>query len=355
MASNGFKKVPKSNNARWDDPIKDDIIQITTKPRVLRYFPYLLELKTHFIEFMSESKGKTGFPALCVGWDPVKEEPSGRECPWCAEMKTVEDKKTGKTSEKPRFYQGSAFYGMAFDRGIQKKSKETIVGPVRMTKTLAEKMKTLPQSKYHPDMLEEEEIEKMGIDVNDLDTLPDVTDEVWGFNVTVFRTEKPGNKIDYECNPGDHAPLTKAEQAAFDAYESTHNIAKMAKGDIDGQKNSEIEKSLDRLRDKFLVQDGDVAAAPKKAKPAANARMERVPEDDDEDESPRTSLTGGTDDDDDDVPAPTPKAKKPVAPAPKTPTVAKNRYDVDDDDEDNGTQAMSSPDADDAPDDADDE
>lgn len=360
MASKGFKKVQNSNNnARWDDPIKEEQITIDMKPKVLRFFPTLVEVKTHYIEFMSESKGKTGFPVLCVAWDPVEEKPTGRECPWCAEQKSYKDK-NGNIKQKARFYQSSAFYGVAFDRGIQKKTKDTVVAFVRMTKTLAEKMKTLSASKYNPDMLEESQIEEMGIDVNDLDTIPDVTDEKFGFNVSVYKTNKSG-KVDYEANPLDTAALSKKEQELYEAFIARFDIGKMAAAAIKAEKNSSIEASLDRLRDKFLVQEGDVVEDAPKSKPKApaggasgksSARMERIADDDDEDEG-RTSLTGGKDDDDDDgdsVPAATPKKPAPAA-APKS---NKNRYAVDDDD-DEGTQSMSTPDADDAPDDDDDE
>lgn len=367
MASKGFKKVANSNNnARWDDPIKEEQIAVSEKPKVLRFFPTLIEVKTHFIEFLSESKGKTGFPVLCVAWDPINEKPTDRECPWCSEMKSYKDK-AGNIKQKPRFYQSSAFYGVAFDRGLQKKTKDTIPAFVRMTKTLAEKMKTLAQSKYNPDMLEESQIEEMGIDVNDVDTIPDVTDEKWGFNVSVYKTNKSG-KVDYEANPLDTAPLTAKEISLYEDFIARYDIGKMAAAAIKAEKNSSIEASLDRLRDKFLVQEGDVppeGAAKPKNKPAGgasgktSARMAPIDDDDDDDgDEGRTSLTGGSDDDDDDtdsVPT-TPPKKQPKPAAPATPKSNKNRYDVgDDDDDDDNTQSMSAPDADDAPDDDDDE
>jgi hypothetical protein len=356
MAGKGFKSVPKTNNDRWDDPIKEDVILIGTKPRVLRFFPYLLELRTHYIEFLSEQKGKTGFPTLCVGWDPIKEQPSGRVCPWCAEMKTVVDKKTKAESQKQRFYQSSAFFGFAFDRGLQKKTKETTVGPVRMTRTLAEKLKALPQSKYHPDMLEAEQIEEMNIDINDLETLPDVTDEKYGFDVTVLRTEKSG-KVDYDANPGNTSPLTAAELELFEAYLKSHDIAKMAANGIKSQSNEDIIKSLDRLRDKFMV-GADEVAGPSEKKTGTNKSQRMAPVPDDDEEAPRESLTGGGDDDDDDAEAaPPPPKKTATKPATKpvaAKTSAKPRYALDDDDGDD-TTSMSNPDPADAPSDDDDE
>lgn len=372
MARGSFKnKVKPNNTVRWDDPFKEDLIQISTKARVLRYFPYLIEVKQHYIEIMSETKGRTGFPTLCLAWDPVNEQASGKRCPWCELKKIVLDKKTKEPKEQNRFYASSYFYGMAFDRGVQRKTKDTVVGPVRMTKTLAEKLKAAPASKYHPDMLSEEQQEKMLAEVEDLDfenleTLPDVTDEKWGFDVTVLRTEK-NNKIDYDANPGNTTPLTDAETEAFEAYEAATDIAKMAWAEITRTTPESIDQSIERLTSKFINEDlgdkgGDLLSGKAGKKPDSQ-RLGRIPKDDEE--KPKTSLTGGDDDDDDDTDVePTPPPKKPASkpaqkeapkPTPVAAAAQKKSYSVpaEEDDDDGGSLTLGSPDADDIPDDDD--
>lgn len=282
-----------SNRGRWDESIKDDLLQIPNKATPLRLWEEIKEIRQHWVEFVSQTKGKTGYGEMCLNWDPVTETVVEGDCPLC------------EKGNKPTTY----YYGFVINRRVQAKTGNCTVQPVRLTAKLAGKIGKLAEIAY-PDLG---------------DDAPDATDTKRGFDVLVSQTNTNG-KVEYEAHAGEKKPLTKEERAAFEDYVSEHDLGKLAKGAI--QARSELITNLERKGvdgfssgkserkgntaakkrnyDEYDAPDEDEEEAdpvspPKKkatGKPKVEKRASLTGDDDDEDEAPRKPRRTALDDDD---------------------------------------------------------
>lgn len=304
-----MKDAAKSqgSNGRWDQSFKDDLYTIPSKSAPVRLWEEVKEIRQHWVEFVSQTKGKTGYGEMCLNWDPLNEKVIEGDCPLCA------------TGKKPTVY----YYGFLINRRVQQKSGNTVVQPIRMTAKLAGKIGKLSEIAY-PDLG---------------DDAPDATDQKRGFDVMLSQSNTNG-KIEYEAHAGDKKPLTKDEKEAFEEYVAEHDLGKLAKSAIqpranlleglgrrgvEGFASSKSSAGANTAAKKRNYEDYDSPDEDDAAVPAkkATAKAEK-----------RSSLTG--DDDEDDAP-------------PKKPS-RKSALD-EDDEEEAPSRRYSTPDADDVPDD----
>lgn len=305
---------------RWDDPIKNDMWPIPSKPSLARLWEDVYQIHSHYVEFFSENKkGMTGYPELCPNWDPIKEEAVEGNCPLCAKGHKVQ----------------VHFYIYLIDRKAQTKTGATAIKVARITKKLAGKITRLSTMAY-PKL--------------DPDEAPDATDIKKGFDVWLSQTNN-NNKVDYDANHSDKTPLTDEEIEAFEDFVKENNIARMVKAatksgsdilsklsnmGIDGfgkPKQADRGQSQQQTRRSRSYEDYDSPpeepeGRPERTRrteqedaPPARTRARREEAEADADERParpparRASLTGDDDDedvrpsrpsrfDDDDAPAP---------------------------------------------------
>lgn len=286
-----LKKAAKNqgNNGRWDEPIKSEMFPIPTKATPVRLWSDITEIRQHWVEFVSKTKGNTGYGELCLNWDPATEtENLDAGCPLCA------------SGKKPMVY----YYGFLFNRRAQAKTQNTTVQPVRLTGKLAGKIGKLSEIAY-PDMG---------------DDAPDATDPKQGFDVFISQSNV-NSKVEYDAQFGEKRPLTKEEKAAFEEYAEEHSIGAMAKPFI---------KSRADLLDKLgkMGVEGFSAVRKDKAgdRPAKSRNYEdydQAPDDDEDPASPppskskqaekpkqKASLTGDDDEDEESGARVRPSGKK---------------------------------------------
>lgn len=294
----------QGNNGRWDLSFKDDLFQIPNKSTPVRLWEEIREIRQHWVEFVSQTKGKTGYGEMCLNWDPVSEKTIEGNCPLC------------EAGKKPTVY----YYGFMINR----RARSLVVQPVRLTQKLASKIGKLSEIAY-PDLGED---------------APDATDQKRGFDVMISQSNTNG-KVEYEAHAGEKKPVTKEEREAFEEYVAEHDIGKLAKAAV--QPRAAL---LDGLARRGV--EGFAAA---KANSAAKKRnyedYDSAPDDDEDPVAPakkssaaakpakRASLTG--DEDEDDVPA-----RKPAR---------KTALDEDDEEEATPSRRYATADEDDAPDD----
>lgn len=272
-----MKDAAKSqgNNGRWDQSFKDEVFAIPGKSTPVRLWEEVKEIRQHWVEFVSQTKGKTGYGEMCLNWDPVNEKTVDGGCPLCEQGK------------KPTTY----YYGFLINRRVQQKSGNTVVQPIRMTAKLAGRIGKLSEIAY-PDLG---------------DDAPDATDQKKGFDVLISQTNTNG-KIEYEAHAGDKKPLTKDEAAAFEEYVAEHDLGKLAKGSM--RPRAELVEGLGRRGvegfssskgaaangaakkrnyEDYDSPDDEDAAVPAKKAPAAKTekRSSLTGDDEDEDETPR--------------------------------------------------------------------
>lgn len=277
----------------WDASIKESLLQVPPKPLPLRLWEEVKEVRSHWVDFVSETKGKTGFGELCLNWDPVNEKTLDGGCPLCEKGNKVT----------------SYYYAFAINRKAQAKGGGMItVHPIRLTGKLAGKIGNLSEIAY-PELGED---------------APDATDIKKGFDVLVSQTNTNG-KIEYEAHAGDKKALTKDEIEAFEEYVAEHDIGKMAKSGMQSratiidnlakrnvpgfgngssqQKDKPASSAKKRSYEDYdsPADDEDAAVPPsRKAKPEAEKRQS-LTGDDDEDETPRKSRRTALDDDEEDA------------------------------------------------------
>lgn len=296
------------NTGRWDASFKDDIFKIPSKSAPVRLWEEVKEIRQHWVEFISQTKGKTGYGEMCLNWDPVTETSVDGKCPLC------------ENGRKPTVY----YYGFLLNRRVQQKTGNCTVQPIRMTAKLAGKIGKLSEIAY-PDLG---------------DDAPDATDQKRGFDVLLSESNTNG-KIEYEAHAGEKKPLTKEEREAFEEYVAEHDLGKLAKSAV--QPRAALITELARKNAEGFSAN---QATDRKGNVAAKKRDYEAydsPDDDDDPVTPspakkaapkaekRSSLT---DDDDDEAPAPR-KARKTA---------------LDDEDEEEGpSRRYSTPDEDDAP------
>lgn len=296
----------QGNNGRWDQSFKDDLYTIPSKSAPVRLWEEVKEIRQHWIEFVSQTKGKTGYGEMCLNWDPTTETAVDGHCPLC------------ESGKKPTVY----YYGFLINRRVQQKTGNCTVQPIRMTAKLAGKIGKLSEIAY-PDLG---------------DDAPDATDQKRGFDVMLSQTNTNG-KIEYEAHAGDKKPLTKDEKEAFEEYVSEHDLGRLAKAAL--QPRAALIDGLARRNVEGFSSGGE-----RKANAAAKKRDYESydsPDDDDDPVTPpkkasaakaekRSSLTG---DDDDEEPAPRKQGRRTA---------------LDDDEDEGPSRRYSTPDEDEAPD-----
>lgn len=299
----------QANNGRWDQSIKDELFQVPNKSTPVRLWEEVNEVRQHWVEFVSQTKGKTGYGEMCLNWDPVAEANVQGSCPLC------------ESGNKATTY----YYGFLINRRVQQKTGNCTVQPIRMTAKMAGKIGKLSEIAY-PDLGED---------------APDATDPKKGFDVLLSQTNTNG-KVEYEAHAGEKKPLTKEEREAFEEYVAEHQLGKMAKGAL--QPRADLVNGLAR---RGVTGFAPAANAPdRKGNAAAKKRSyedyDAAPDDEDDPVAPakksaakaekRASLTG--DDDEEETP------RKPA-----------RRTALDDDEEEaTPSRRYSTPDADEAPD-----
>jgi hypothetical protein len=289
----------QGNNGRWDQSFKDEVFAIPGKSTPVRLWEEVKEIRQHWVEFISQTKGKTGYGEMCLNWDPVNEKTVEGGCPLC------------EAGKKPTTY----YYGFLINRRVQQKSGNTVVQPIRMTAKLAGKIGKLSEIAY--------------ADLGD--DAPDATDQKKGFDVLISQTNTNG-KIEYEAHAGDKKPLTKDEVEAFEEYVAEHDLGKLAKGSM--RPRAELVESLGRrgvegfsaqkasasngaakkrnYEDYDSPDDEEDAVVPAKkaaAKPAAAAKRSSLTGDDEEEEAPRRKPARKTALDDDEEEDATPSRR----------------------------------------------
>lgn len=244
MAKVSLKKVSKDRKKpQWDASFRDDLYSIPTRNERLRLWEVLVPVHSHYLEFTSKEGARTGFPKLCLAWDPATgEERPGVKCPMCEAGIRVDE----------------YFYGYCFSRKAAKKGNLRIQ-PIRMTKNLMGDIGQQSYSKY----------EDMGDDAYE------AIDPEHGWDVIV-RMEKDGKRTTYKTESGDgFTPLTKEEREAFEEYTEEINIEELAANGCDSEK--EILETLKRL------QGMGGGSKDKKAK-GKSSDDEEIPDDDDGDD-----------------------------------------------------------------------
>ena len=305
-----LKDAAKSqgNSGRWDQSFKDDLFTIPNKATPIRLWEEIKEVRQHWVEFISQTKGKTGYGEMCLNWDPVGEKSVEGSCPLC------------ESGKKPTTY----YYGFLINRRVQQKTGNSTVQPVRLTAKLAGKVGKLSEIAY-PDLG---------------DDAPDATDSKRGFDVMISQTNTNG-KVEYESHAGEKKPITKEEREAFEEYVADHDIGKMAKTAV--QPRAALMEALARRG----VEGFTVSKASSAAKKRNYEDYDSAPDDEDPVAPPakkvvakaapakRASLTGDEDEED------APPARKP----------ARKTVLDEEDDEAPPSRRYATADADDAPDD----
>jgi hypothetical protein len=304
--ANSLKRAAQSQKKpAWDEGIREDTFTIPSQNTRVRLFPHIVTVRQHYVEFISEKKGKTGFYKLCLNWNCVDNEQIDGNCPLCEHG--------NRWTEH--------HYGYLFGRKAAAKGN-VVVQPVRMTGKLVGKISKLSEIVY--------------ADIEDADDRPDATDAKGGFDIFLSQTNV-NSKVEYDCNPSDKTPLTKAELKAFEDYIGDNkDIEKLVKPD------SREELLNDMHRIGLIGEGAKGKSKPPVDKAAAKAKYDGYDSTDDPavpakpnkaagKPAPKKQTSVSGDDDDDDV--------APAASGRKTPL----------DDDDGPERSYSNPDEDDAP------
>lgn len=302
------KKKLMQTFSYWDKDIKDDYVQLSSKPTRLRIIAIAFT-KGHYINPSvrnEDGTAKKGFQKSCLKFSSVQFNETGdgdvdAECGSCD--LGLNASATG--------------VGYAFMRREQRALKETIIRPLRLPGTVIQQIEATAPSVWEmsPDNWNAEE---------EGSELPDALHPVYGWDVNISK-EGTGLTTKYTVNvvDGGKSALTKAELEAFEEYSEKYNFSEMIDahrgtaaqmmadlkraGLLDAPEENddtdEEEQMPSARRGKKPTADEDDAPPAKKAK--KKAAVVEEDDEDEEDEAPpvrgkKASLVSIDDDDEDD-------------------------------------------------------
>lgn len=278
------KRLKNDSNSRWDESFREAMFQIGSKNKV-RLGEDFTTVPSHYVEFISKTKGKTGFPMLCSAWDYEKDEPiEGGKCALCEHVGSPQNH----------------LYGSVIDR-IEQKKGNLEVRPIRLTAVLVNKVIAISDDVY-------EDEDNYPADWDDPEGPPLATHPKYGFDLLLKKSvnnKKTSYEAAYPPN-GKIKPLTKEERKAFKDFAESTPYGKLAGkgvlpyevqlkklkdlGVIEGGKSSKGRDDADEIED----DDDDDAMPAAEEQPVRKERKKKG------DKKPVQKAALGDDDDDDD-------------------------------------------------------